>query len=360
MFYVFFFVFLFFFFEIPQFLSYFYLAIFTRRVNAQKQETKAKQSKTKQNKTRKMEIVLLELANADTLPLELLKIIEKFAVPVGSFIRQIALDDFYPWDLAVDDHYFYVADTVNTVNNRLVMVHKSKSTARVLFESRTGTTTGYPRCVAVDEKNIYVADKGAVLVFDKLQEMKSGDTLVIRRLGLGSGSRQDQLGFLSSPYGVAVDAQHVFVTDFESNRVMVFDKQTNKVVRVWGKQFGTKPGDLSEPACIAVDESSIWILDNGLCRIQRFNKNTDEFMSMVDMAMHYRDRVMDIEVDKTRLFALCSSSSKRSVKIFNKQNNTLQLEFSVDVVRQPYCLAVDPRDSCLWVGGDHCLRSFVL
>jgi DNA-binding beta-propeller fold protein YncE len=82
----------------------------------------------------------------------------------------------------------------------------------------------FPRGVAVDGGNVYVADRSN----DRVQVFTNEGTHV-RNLGNGLGAGEGQLNW---PVGVAVDNEHVFVGDVQNNRMQVFRKDGQHVREV--------------------------------------------------------------------------------------------------------------------------------
>ena len=81
-------------------------------------------------------------------------------------------------------------------------------------------------------------------------------------------------GFFHKPQGVAVDQQgNVYVTDYDDNRVQVFDDAGN-FVRKWG-WFGEDPGEFVQPLGIEINDAlgRIYVAEMGNERIQVFDLN---------------------------------------------------------------------------------------
>jgi streptogramin lyase len=103
----------------------------------------------------------------------------------------------------------------------------------------------------------YVADvsRGMVYVFD---------------------ARDHQTGTLGhanlKPTGVAVYQNELYVCDFNSQKVEVWDRGTGRVLRTLGGP-GTGPGQFLKPLGVAVDaQGNVYVMDVLACRLQKFDR----------------------------------------------------------------------------------------
>lgn len=95
----------------------------------------------------------------------------------------------------------------------------------------------------------------------------SAPTFVWQVGGYGSGTGSC-CHVLREPSGVVVDSSEVYVSDWQNNRVMVFDTSGN-YQRTWGSE-GDAGGDFRKPWGIAVDSSGkLYVQDTGNNRIQK-------------------------------------------------------------------------------------------
>ncbi|MBW2245093.1 MAG: hypothetical protein JRH01_24195 [Deltaproteobacteria bacterium] len=73
------------------------------------------------------------------------------------------------------------------------------------------------------------------------------------------------------PSGVAVDKQHLYITDRREHQVLVLDRRTKKQLRVIG-EFGPREGQFNIPTSLSVDERGhLFVTDVGNFRIQEFD-----------------------------------------------------------------------------------------
>jgi DNA-binding beta-propeller fold protein YncE len=102
----------------------------------------------------------------------------------------------------------------------------------------------------------YVADIGGdtVYVFDA-QDRQTGT--------LGHANLK--------PTGLAVYQNELYVCDFASQKVEVWDRATGKVLRTIGEP-GTGPGQFLKPLGVAVDgQGNVYVMDVLACRLQKFD-----------------------------------------------------------------------------------------
>ena len=143
--------------------------------------------------------------------------------------------------------------------------------------------------------NVFVADTAndRVAVFDA-----SGNYL--RQFG-SSGSGQGQFEF---PWGIGVAGNDVFVSDYNRDCVLKFRADTGAFVSEWGKggpptcsgDHGSADGEFSSPSGIAVGPDALFVDDFSNDRIQKFSfggsflgkvsdpDGSGNFGSVVDMA----------------------------------------------------------------------------
>jgi DNA-binding beta-propeller fold protein YncE len=77
-------------------------------------------------------------------------------------------------------------------------------------------------------------------------------------------------GQFRCPDGLAVDAEHVYVSDYENDRIQVFCKADGAFVRKWGSAGGGD-GQFLDPSYLAVDAEHVYVSDPGNRRIQVFS-----------------------------------------------------------------------------------------
>ena len=128
-----------------------------------------------------------------------------------------------------------------------------------------------PVGIAIDTANrfLYVVDtqQDQVLVFD------ADTNKLLRRIGTpGKNHYLTTPGDFGAPQGVAVDADgNVYVADTLNDRVEIFDAD-GAFISTFGKA-GDGPGYFARPKGIAVDgDGHIWVADEMQDRLQVFNK----------------------------------------------------------------------------------------
>jgi hypothetical protein len=120
-------------------------------------------------------------------------------------------------------------------------------------------------------------------------ECEARETVVLRRMRTRSvanaegvfvrkwGSEGEADGIIVIPLGVAVDSEHVFVSDGGNNRVKVYSKADGAFVRQWGVE-GDADGQFRIPEGVAVDTDHVYVCDNGNHRVQIFSKTDGSFV----------------------------------------------------------------------------------
>lgn len=170
-----------------------------------------------------------------------------------------------------------------------------------------------PYGVATDSKGqVYVADAGLGLIFVfNLEEKKvayRGNNVLQAPSGVaiddadrlfvadsqqhavfvfrGDGSVEGVVGQdrLARPVGIAIDNEnrYLYVVDSQANRIAVFDADTMKFLRSWGKLSDemAAPGTFSAPTNVAVDsDSNVYVTDTFNARVQVFDAE-GQFVTM--------------------------------------------------------------------------------
>ena len=123
-----------------------------------------------------------------------------------------------------------------------------------------------PRSVALGMDGlVYVCDDNEK---GKVHVLRGADGVLVRRIGGECGSGE---GVLDCPMGVAVDENHVYVSDYTSHRVQVFRASDGKFLTSLGAA-GSGPGQLLHPAALALDgRGSLHVADTGNNRIVCFD-----------------------------------------------------------------------------------------
>lgn len=164
-----------------------------------------------------------------------------------------------PKSIAIDSNFLYVSDFYN---NRIQVFTKTGVYTNKL------ESLNHPSGVAVDPTNVYVSDSGnfRIRVFNK-------NGTVARTWG-SQGSGPGQFAHttqFSSPWGIAVDTNRVYVADPGNSRIQVFAKD-GTFVRQWGS-FGGVFGQFNGPAGVAVDQRYVYVAEIYNYRVQVFEKD---------------------------------------------------------------------------------------
>lgn len=171
-----------------------------------------------------------------------------------------------PMGVTVDGRKIFVSDT----NNRRIVVFDYDGNPLYTF-GKLGEGKGefkFPYGIAVDNSGlVYVADllNGKISVFNQ-------DGEFIKYFA------EDKKNIFSSPAGLCIYENKVFVTDVQQNKVMVFTLSGDKILE-FGKE-GTKDGDLSSPNAVAVTNDSIYVSDTANDRVEKFDR-TGKFIKTI-------------------------------------------------------------------------------
>ena len=178
-------------------------------------------------------------------------------------------------------------------------------------------------CCLDNAGHLYVSDTNShrIVVFDQ----KTGE--VVRTI-----SRQGSLtGFVNKPYGICIDSKtgYLYVADYHNHRVQVFDSETCAFVMDIG-HFGTSPGNapgqFNEPIAVAVDQehSTLLVADFLNDRIQIFNKDTGNYIRTFGGGMTGEFRgPRGICVDRGSKLLFVADRENHRIKLYNKDTFTL-------------------------------------
>ena len=120
-------------------------------------------------------------------------------------------------------------------------------------------------CCVDNAGHLYVSDTNShrIVVF----EQKTGE--VVRTI-----SRQGSLtGFVNKPYGICIDSKtgYLYVADYHNHRVQVFDAETCAFVfdiGHFGTTPGNSPGQFNEPIACAIDQEHSTLLGESALNLQ--------------------------------------------------------------------------------------------
>lgn len=143
-----------------------------------------------------------------------------------------------------------------------------------------GTSVFTIRPLVVDETYIFAGDQFNNRI---LKIAKSSMSVIVSSIGsIGSGS-----GNFNIPYQMAVDAQNLYVADFQNHRVKVHRKSDLAFVNSFGT-LGLQGNTTSFhcPTGVAVDEKYAYIANDANYRISKLSKSTGGFVSSVDLNLN--------------------------------------------------------------------------
>ncbi len=163
-----------------------------------------------------------------------------------------------PQDLAITkDGTIYVADS----NNARIQVLSKDGELLRMFGSVA--QFGYPRGITVDpvDGSLWVADSAK----SKISHWKTDGTF-LGYVNIPVGTANNQL---SKPFGIAVDAERIYVADTPTHKIKVFTKKGVAVTAIG--QRGTGPGKIIEPDGISLYKGKLYVCEEGNERISVFN-----------------------------------------------------------------------------------------
>jgi len=156
--------------------------------------------------------------------------------------------------------------------------------------------------------NVYVLDYGRAVIhkFDRAGEnvLSFAETIL-------------QTGILSRPADIAVHGSgqttRIYVIDQGHNAVFVFDRNGNPIPDDTGQPLSIGAGKLSSPLGIAVSEEAIYVGDNQLRRILTFRNGMN--YEYVGEAIGYRGPVAALTLDSTGSLFVHTGASRKPLKL---------------------------------------------
>jgi DNA-binding beta-propeller fold protein YncE len=186
-----------------------------------------------------------------------------------------------------------------------------------------------PYDIAAIKNKIYIMDRG-------------DNELLIIDLENGSiDSLKSQAAQFQEPAGIWVtDDGYKYVTDYGRKSVLVFDNR-NKLVRTYGKE-----GELARPLDVAVFEDSVFVSDFDLQKIVVFDKNTGRAVRSIggrenDEAQIFRPTHIALD-EKGNLFVTDAFNFR--VEQFDASGNFVRIIGSAGDFARPKGIAVDNED----------------
>jgi DNA-binding beta-propeller fold protein YncE len=205
----------------------------------------------------------LFMNQAKAVPTGLLEVINPTGAPqfshqlIGDFDN--AMDK--PMDVASSNSFTFVADT----NNKRIMVYDLAGSPLYHF-GEEGNQPGqfrFPYGISVDPLGrVFVADlyNGTISIFDEKGEF-------IEYFAHEYSKNKT----ISSPGGLRIVDDKVYVTDIQQNKVFVFGLDGKLLIEIGGP--GKEDGEFIAPNAVTADkEGTIYVVDTGNQRVQVFDK----------------------------------------------------------------------------------------
>ena len=136
------------------------------------------------------------------------------------------------------------------------------------FGAQSDGTDGFRSIadIAVDDENIYIADKGVTNLNHGIRIWTQAGGMIWGMSTYGTAHGQ-----FDSPEGIAVDDNFIYVADTGNHRIEVYGK-LGGYVRSWGS-YGTLTEQFDTPRSVAVDDEYVYVADSGNGKIKVFEKD---------------------------------------------------------------------------------------
>lgn len=215
-----------------------------------------------------------------------------------------------PYGAAVANHKLYVCDT----DAGAVLVVDLQTRRIGILAAQGEASLSMPLNIAIDaDGNVYIADAGRnqVIIFDK-----SGNYIA----ALGKSGEM-------KPRDVAVDKNKIYVADFQTKSVRIFDRAThNFLSEIPGEQDRTnRLHCLFAPTNLALDSNgNIFVSDTGGFRVQVYDADGNFLRTIGEMgdSLGQFARIKGIALDhENRLYA--ADAMSQVVQIFDDKGHLL-------------------------------------
>ncbi|QOY36248.1 6-bladed beta-propeller [Anaerobacillus isosaccharinicus] len=177
-----------------------------------------------------------------------------------------------PMDVTKTNEFIYVTDT----NNKRVQVFDLAGAPLFTF-GEAGKGPGkfnFPYGISGDNQGrVFVADmyNGDISIHDS-----KGEFIEYFAPNLSKEKR------ITSPAGLRIINNHVYVTDIQANKVIVLNMSGEITLEIGG--FGENPGQFLAPNAVTADsEGNIYVVDTGNQRVQSFDKEGN-FLNIINGA----------------------------------------------------------------------------
>jgi DNA-binding beta-propeller fold protein YncE len=174
-----------------------------------------------------------------------------------------------PMDVAEVNNYIYVSDA----SGKKIQVF-DKGGKSVFKFGKAGDKEGqfnFPYGIAGDSKgNIYVADlyNGNISIFNSKGKFMS------------YFKEKDKKKDITSPGGLRIFNDKLYVTDIKQNKVFIFSLNGEKLLEIGGP--GTKEGQFIAPNAVTIDkDNNIYVTDSGNNRVEVFDSK-GKFLKIIN------------------------------------------------------------------------------
>ncbi|MDH4262001.1 MAG: hypothetical protein OEV78_03040 [Spirochaetia bacterium] len=196
----------------------------------------------------------------------------------GSFEKALLR---FPFGIATDGNFLYIADTGNSTIRKIDLKTRHVRTlaglagVAGLFDGKGNQARfNSPKGIAVDEKNVYVADtiNGAI----RKVEIATGEVSTLAGKdfqpggidGVGSDAR------FNNPTGATMMDGHLYIADAGNNKIRLIYPETGETVSIAGKHFyqsSCPTLNLYHKLTDKAKEKDIPLTADGIGRKSRFN-----------------------------------------------------------------------------------------
>jgi DNA-binding beta-propeller fold protein YncE len=246
---------------------------------------------------------------------------EDFDADKGSFLETFVLGEaekgknniVKPYGVAIYDSKIYVCD----VGQNVIKVMDIANNKFELFPS--GRSVQMPMCIFIDSDGTkYVSDVsgGVVVVFNSEDKLKG-------YIGKDQGMR---------PLDVFVQGSKLYVTDVNSDEVLVFDKNKGKLLQRFGKDASDEANSDNEDRLmitgVTLDEDgNIYVSDKLVNRVVRHDPEGKRVGSYGrgGSAPDSLIRAKGVAVDKEKRVWVVDAGPATAVKVYSNEGQILML-----------------------------------
>jgi uncharacterized protein YjiK len=258
--------------------------------------------------------------------------------PTGVISQSLPARDDSPWNSGNTNGRFdgargFAFDSVGRMyvsdsNNHRVQVYDMGTGGPVYHTTigvtsvATSTNAGFnnPQHIAIAGNLLYVADAGNERV-QILNISNPASPIYVATLGVTGqpGSDNDHLAY---PTGVAVDANYIYVSEGDNNRVQIFNRTTHVYVATLNTGgYGQGNDQFWNPFDVAVDSAgNIYVADRFNYRVQQFNSSrnyvhTYGTTSVPYLTDNYHYNHPRVAIDSSNNIIVLEENGQRLIKL---------------------------------------------